>query len=220
MTSKMRTNLRSSSFLQQGSGQVIEINQNPQIEPFLAISEGPRDFTVADHPLYPPALQRMLEVNDYQVALISRREWDFLGRPEMRAPVAPPAQAILLSFSWKELVDHVREFVRNANNPAEGKIARFADFRVDFSGLKVTRLSGETIILTKQEFKTLKCFLLNPERALSRDELLNEAWGYQNYPSTRTVDTHVLKLRQKLEKDPARPVHFRTVHGVGYQFVP
>ena len=53
-----------------------------------------------------------------------------------------------------------------------------------------------------------------------RDELLNEVWGYQNYPSTRTVDNHILKLRQKLEKDPANPVHFRTVHGMGYKFVP
>jgi len=56
----------------------------------------------------------------------------------------------------------------------------------------------------------------NPERVISRDELLNEVWGYQNYPSTRTVDNHILKLRQKLERDPANPVHFRTVHGVGY----
>jgi DNA-binding response OmpR family regulator len=54
---------------------------------------------------------------------------------------------------------------------------------------------------------------------ISRDELLNEVWGYQNYPSTRTVDNHILKLRQKLEKDPTNPVHFRTVHGMGYKFV-
>jgi DNA-binding response OmpR family regulator len=55
---------------------------------------------------------------------------------------------------------------------------------------------------------------------ISRDELLNEVWGYQNYPSTRTVDNHILKLRQKLEKDPANPEHFRTVHSAGYKFVP
>ena len=59
----------------------------------------------------------------------------------------------------------------------------------------------------------------NAERVISRDELLNEVWGYQNYPSTRTVDNHILKLRQKLEKDPSSPVHFRTVHGMGYKFV-
>jgi DNA-binding response OmpR family regulator len=73
--------------------------------------------------------------------------------------------------------------------------------------------------LTAQEFKTLKFLLQNPERVISRDELLNEVWGYQNYPSTRTVDNHILKLRQKLETDPANPVHFRTVHGMGYKFV-
>jgi len=66
----------------------------------------------------------------------------------------------------------------------------------------------------------LKFLVQNAERVISRDELLNEVWGYQNYPSTRTVDNHILKLRQKLEKDPANPVHFRTVHGMGYKFVP
>jgi hypothetical protein len=60
----------------------------------------------------------------------------------------------------------------------------------------------------------------NPKRVISRDELLNEVWGYENYPCTRTVDNHVLKLRQKLELDPAEPVHFRTVHRMGYKFVP
>ena len=79
---------------------------------------------------------------------------------------------------------------------------------------------GQAIGLTAQEFKTLKFMMQNAERVISRDELLNEVWGYQNYPSTRTVDNHILKLRQKLEKDPANPVHFRTVHGMGYKFVP
>ena len=78
---------------------------------------------------------------------------------------------------------------------------------------------GQPVALTAQEFKTLKFMLQNAERVISRDQLLNEVWGYQNYPSTRTVDNHILKLRQKLERDPANPVHFRTVHGVGYKFV-
>lgn len=220
MAFKIRTDLRKSWLPQQEPGQVIEINQKPEIEPSPGTTVETRGFPVDDHPLYPRALRQMLEANDYQVALVSRSEWDFLGRSEMPEPVSPPAPAILLAFSWKELVDQVCELVRDSSNSAECKIARFGDFRVDFARMKVSRLSGETIVLTKQEFKTLKCFLLNPERALSRNELLNEAWGYQNYPSTRTVDTHVLKLRQKLERDPARPVHFRTVYGVGYQFVP
>ena len=89
---------------------------------------------------------------------------------------------------------------------------------VDFIKMEVNR-NGEQVVLTAQEFKTLKFLIHNAERVISRDELLNEVWGYQNYPSTRTVDNHILKLRQKLEKDPTNPVHFRTVHGMGYKFV-
>ena len=59
----------------------------------------------------------------------------------------------------------------------------------------------------------------NADRVISRNELLNEVWGYQNYPATRTVDNHILKLRQKLEKDPSRSIHFRNVHSIGYMFV-
>ena len=127
------------------------------------------------------------------------------------------APTLLLPFSWKELVAQV---VRSSNSQAEFDVVRFEDVCVDFTKMEVSRSSGPPIILTTQEFKTLKCFLLNPERVFSRSELLNEAWGYENYPTSRTVDTHVLRLRQKLERDPANPVHFRTVHGTGYKFVP
>ena len=78
---------------------------------------------------------------------------------------------------------------------------------------------GKPVVLTAQEFKTFQFLVQNADRVISRDELLNEVWGYQNYPSTRTVDNHILKLRQKLERDPSSPVHFRTVHGMGYKFV-
>src|SRR5258706_15663642 len=79
---------------------------------------------------------------------------------------------------------------------------------------------GSLVQLTAQEFKVLKFMIRNAERVLSREELLNHVWGYKNYPSTRTVDNHILKLRQKLERDPANPVHFRTLHSAGYKFVP
>jgi DNA-binding response OmpR family regulator len=78
---------------------------------------------------------------------------------------------------------------------------------------------GKPIALTSQEFRVLKFFALNQDRVITREELLNEVWGYQNYPSTRTVDNHILRLRQKLEKDASHPTHFKTVHGVGYKFV-
>ncbi len=84
--------------------------------------------------------------------------------------------------------------------------------------MEVTR-EGQPVGLTAQEFKILKFLVQNAERVISREQLLNEAVGHQNYPSARAVVDYILTLRQKLEKDPANPVHFRTVHGADYKFV-
>ena len=80
--------------------------------------------------------------------------------------------------------------------------------------------NGEPVVLTTMEFKALQYFVQNPRRVISRGELLNQVWGYENYPRTRTVDNHILRLRQKLEENPSRPMHIRTVHGAGYKFLP
>jgi DNA-binding response OmpR family regulator len=82
------------------------------------------------------------------------------------------------------------------------------------------RRSGEPIVLTAHEFKLLKFFAENSERVLTREVLLNEVWGYNLYPTTRTVDNQILKLRQKLEPDPANPKHLLTIYGAGYKLVP
>jgi DNA-binding response OmpR family regulator len=95
----------------------------------------------------------------------------------------------------------------------------FGDVTISFSAMEAIR-NGEPVVLTAMEFKTLRYLIQNARRVISRDELLNEVWGYENYPCTRTVDNHILKLRQKLERDPSRPEHFRTVHGAGYKFLP
>jgi DNA-binding response OmpR family regulator len=95
---------------------------------------------------------------------------------------------------------------------------RFGAVRIDLFRTEVSR-SDSPIALTAQEFKLLKFFVTSPGRVISRDELLDQVWGFEHYPCTRTVDNHVLRLRKKLEVDPARPVHFQTVHGVGYKFV-
>jgi DNA-binding response OmpR family regulator len=121
-------------------------------------------------------------------------------------------------FSPRELLARVRAALRRTVRPIATDKSSFADISVDFTKMEVIR-EGKPLALTAQEFKTLKFMIQNPERVITRDELLNEVWGYHNYPSTRTVDNHILKLRQKLEKDPANPVHFRTIHGVGYKFV-
>ena len=74
--------------------------------------------------------------------------------------------------------------------------------------------------MTAHEFKLLKFLALSPGRVVSREELLDQVWGYENYPTTRTVDNYILRLRQKLEPDPSNPQYFLTVHGAGYKFVP
>jgi DNA-binding response OmpR family regulator len=122
-------------------------------------------------------------------------------------------------FSPKELLARVGAVMRRAERTLPSDAYSFGDIVVDFAKMEVTR-DGKPVTLTAHEFKTLKYFTQNPERVLSRDELLNQVWGYECYPSTRTVDNHILRLRQKLEKDPVNPLHFRTVHKVGYKFVP
>jgi len=122
-------------------------------------------------------------------------------------------------FSPRELLARVRAALRHTSRTsADLQVVSFDGISADFKKMEVKR-DGKPVVLTAQEFKTFHFLVQNADRVISRDELLNEVWGYQNYPSTRTVDNHILKLRQKLEKDPSSPVHFRTVHGMGYKFV-
>src|SRR5450432_1578364 len=122
-------------------------------------------------------------------------------------------------FSPRELLARVRAAIRRLNqSPDKGDIFNFDDVEVNFSKMELWK-AGKLVPLAPQEFKALRFFLNNEERVVSRAELLNEVWGYNSYPTTRTVDTHILRLRQKLEKDPGEPIHFRTVHGTGYKFV-
>ena len=122
-------------------------------------------------------------------------------------------------FSPRELLARVRAAVRRTSRIEGGETFVFGRIAADFAKMELTR-DGQHIPMTTQEFKVLKFFSQNPGRVLSRSELLNEVWGYENYPSTRTVDNHIWKLRLKLEDDPRNPVHFHTVHGAGYKFVP
>ena len=121
-------------------------------------------------------------------------------------------------FSPRELLARVRAALRHNTRTPDVQVVSFDGISVDFRKMEV-KCDGKLVVLTAQEFKTFQFLVQNADRVISRDELLNEVWGYQNYPSTRTVDNHILKLRQKLEKDPSSPVHFRTVHGMGYKFV-
>jgi DNA-binding response OmpR family regulator len=122
-------------------------------------------------------------------------------------------------FSPRELMARVQAAIRRRRRPPTSTTYRFADCDVDFKKMTVQR-GGQPVTLTSHEFKLLKFFTDNAERVLSREELLNEVWGYNCYPTTRTVDNQMLKLRQKLEPDPANPRHLLTIYGAGYKFVP
>ena len=104
-------------------------------------------------------------------------------------------------------------------NPNDTDTFEFGEVTGCFSTMEVHR-NGRSVILTCKEFKTLAYLIKHPRKVISRDELLNEVWGYENYPCTRTVDNHILKLRKKLETEPAHPRHFHTVHSSGYKFLP
>lgn len=137
-------------------------------------------------------------------------------------------------FSPRELLARVQAAIRRSTRtelrcaalgapssvaPVPEVLRCFGDVSADLAKMEVRR-AGTEVTLTAHEFKLLRYFLTHVERVLTREELLQDVWGYHFFPTTRIVDNQVLKLRQKLEEDPARPVHFRTVHGLGYKFVP
>jgi two-component system alkaline phosphatase synthesis response regulator PhoP len=122
-------------------------------------------------------------------------------------------------FSLMELLARVASVLRRATADSTEPIAlSFGDLEIDLVGQVATR-AGKRLELPSRAFAILKVFAKRPGEVVSRDVLLDEAWGYEDYPNTRTVDNHIMRLRQKLEKDPSNPLHFRTVHSSGYKFV-
>jgi two-component system alkaline phosphatase synthesis response regulator PhoP len=122
-------------------------------------------------------------------------------------------------FSIRELMARVKAVLRRSSTSAPAPdIYRFSDVEVNIRSNEVRR-SGELVDLSSKEFALLEYFIAHPVETLSRDRLLDAVWGYENYPSTRTVDTHIVHLRQKLEPNPEEPRFILTVHGSGYKFV-
>lgn len=122
-------------------------------------------------------------------------------------------------YSPRELMARVQAAIRRRRKPSASPVFRFGDCEIDFQSMTAQR-DDNSVVLTAHEFKLLKFFTENPNRVLTRELLLNEVWGYNAYPTTRTVDNQILKLRQKLEPDPANPKHLLTIYGAGYKFVP
>ncbi len=128
-------------------------------------------------------------------------------------------------FEMAELLARIEALLRRSAS-SNGSTAptmtadsyKFGDIAVDFRKAEVNK-AGQPLDLSAREFKLLKYFVEHRGAALTRDELLNEVWGYNAMPSTRTVDVHVAWLRQKLEDNPRHPQFILTVHGLGYKFV-
>jgi DNA-binding response OmpR family regulator len=125
---------------------------------------------------------------------------------------------VVKPFGARELLARIRAVLRRAA-PEDTKVMGFADVEVDLTRRVVSK-RGDELKMTRAEYNLLTFFLQNPDRALTREMILNSVWGYDSFPNTRTVDAHVVRLRQKLEPDSGSPRHFLTVHGVGYRFLP
>jgi DNA-binding response OmpR family regulator len=118
-------------------------------------------------------------------------------------------------FSPRELRSRIRAVLRRFKGEDED-VFRFGEVEVDFSRAELRRY-GESVELTPLEFKLLKVFVHNRGRVLSRDQLIQDAWGGQTYVTERAVDGHIVGLRRKIGDDPAQPRHLVSVRGLGYR---
>jgi DNA-binding response OmpR family regulator len=125
---------------------------------------------------------------------------------------------VVKPFGSRELIARIRAVLRRMS-PEARKVIHFGENTIDLERRVVSQKEKE-LKMTPSEYNLLTYFVSNPDRPLTRDMILNSVWGYESFPNTRTVDAHVVKLRQKLEPDPNTPRHFLTVHGVGYRFLP
>ena len=121
-------------------------------------------------------------------------------------------------FGMRELIARVKALLRRTQTTEEIDKIHFNDVSIDFKAYKAER-GHEPLELSAREYRLLRYLVAKRGSVVTRDELLDEVWGYNSYPSTRTVDNHIARLRQKIEPNSNDPQHILTVHGVGYKFV-
>lgn len=121
-------------------------------------------------------------------------------------------------FGMLELLARVKALLRRTQKVEEIDKVQFADVEIDFKAYRAER-SSQPLELSAREYRVMRYLVARSGSVVTRDELLDEVWGYNSYPSTRTVDNHIARLRQKLEENVDAPRHILTVHGVGYKFV-
>jgi two-component system alkaline phosphatase synthesis response regulator PhoP len=120
-------------------------------------------------------------------------------------------------FALRELLARIRAVLRRPGPRRRREEFRFGDVRLHLRARLAFR-AGQEVRLTRKEFDLLRYLVEHRGEIVTRERLLDEVWGYEHFPTTRTVDTHVLRLRQKFEPDPERPAFILTVHGQGYRF--
>lgn len=121
-------------------------------------------------------------------------------------------------FEMSELIARVKALLRRAQPFSAVNRIKFSDVIVDFKAYRAER-NQQPLELSAREYRLLRYLVAKQGNVVTRDELLDEVWGYNSYPTTRTVDNHIARLRQKIEENVERPRHILTVHGVGYKFV-
>ena len=120
-------------------------------------------------------------------------------------------------FSLRELLARVRAVLRRPGPRQKSEELGFGDVRIRLRGRQVFK-GGQEVRLTRKEFDLLVYLVQRRGEIVTREDLLDEVWGYDQFPTTRTVDTHVLRLRRKFEADPDHPAYILTAHGQGYKF--
>jgi DNA-binding response OmpR family regulator len=122
-------------------------------------------------------------------------------------------------FSVLELLARIKALLRRIKSGSEiPEVHRFGNLEINFKKYEA-RKKGKPIKLSPREYELLKCFIEREGEIVSRDELLNQVWGYDSFPDTRTIDAHIAKLRSKIEDNPAEPKLIVTIHGTGYKFL-
>jgi len=134
---------------------------------------------------------------------------DYLAKPFHLKEFLLRVRAILRRWDW----------YRSSSASAASAVLRFGGNEVDFRAFRARSFTGEEQELTEKEAMILKVLAEKPGEIVSREDLLERVWGYDVFPSTRTVDNFILRLRKRFERDPADPKHFLTVWGVGYRFL-
>ena len=168
------------------------------------------------------------KINGYEVCRLIRKEG--LDTPIIMLTAKGEESDIVLGlnlgaddyvtkpFSIKELVARAEAILRRTQQ-SEPEVFRFGDCALDIPARKFSR-GGEEVKLSPKEFGLLELFVKRPGRALSRDEILNQVWGYDAYVNARTIDRFVTTLRNKIEPNPHRPIYIHTIREIGYKFEP